>query len=122
MPSVVLTNTVADPSATFPTSLNLSLTSKNVALDVLGTDVKALLFNDTTKNLTGTLESLTVDGTSFRVDRAYDGVQFAVLNNDGTSSLFTCATGTPSQTATNNGFDTVGSEKLRKWGQENGGF
>lgn len=122
MPSTVLLNTVANPNATFPTSLNLSLTSKSVALDIIGNNVKALLFADATKTLTGILESLTVNGCSFRVDRAYDGVQFAVLSADGSSSLFTCATGTASQTSTFNGFDTVGSEKLRKWGQENGGF
>lgn len=118
MPSVVLLNTVANPNATTPTSLNLSLTSKSVVLDTVGTNVRALLFNDTSNALTGSLVSLTIGNTNFRVDRAYNNVQFAVLSSDGTSSLFTCATGTASQTSTFNGFDTVGSEKLRKWGLE----
>jgi hypothetical protein len=122
MPSTVLLNTVANPNATIPTSLNLSLTSKGVVLNTIGNNVKALLFADTTKTLTGILVSLTVNGCNFRVDLAYNGVQFAVLSSDGSSSLFTCATGTVIQTSTFNGFNTVGSEKLRKWNQESGGF
>ena len=122
MPSTVLLNTVADPSATLPTSLNLSLTSKGVTIDSFGNQVKSILFDDTSKTLTGILVGLTVHGCSIRVDRAYNDVQFAVLSADGTSTLFTCVTSTATQTGTFNGFDTVGSEKLRKWGQENGGF
>ena len=113
MPSTVLLNTVANPLAILPTSLNLSLTSKGVTIDSFGNQVSSILFDDTTKALTNILVGLTVHGCSIRVDRAYDGVQFAVLSANGASTLFTCVTSTAAQTGTFNGFDTVGSEKLR---------
>jgi hypothetical protein len=43
----------------------------------------------------------------FAVDRAYNGVQFAVVYNNRTSTLFTCATGTFVQTLVNNDYGTV---------------
>ena len=114
MPSTVLLNTVANPLATLPTSLNLSLTSKGVTIDSFGSQVSSILFDDTSIALTDILVGLTVNGCTIRVDRAYNGVQFAVLSADGASTLFTCVTSTAAQTVTFNGFDTVGSEKLRK--------
>jgi len=108
------TNIVSDPNSTNPASLVVSLTSKSVVLDVAGTGVKGILFNDTANTLTGTLETLSAfNGTTFRVDRAYNGVEFAILNNDNSSSVFTCATGTANQVLTNAGFNSTSPETRR---------
>ena len=53
--------------------------------------------------------------TTFRVDRAYNGVQFALQRADRSSSIFTCVTGTGTQTLADNGFDSVSPEALRLW-------
>jgi len=115
MPSTVFSNQVANPNATDPTSLNLSLTSNGVTIDSFGNQVNSILFNDTSKTLTGILVGLTVNGCTIRVDQAYNDVQFAVLSANGASTLFTCVTSTAAQTGTFNGFDTVGPEKIRMW-------
>ena len=52
-------------------------------------------------------------GTTFRVDRAYQGATLGVLYTDNTSTLFTCATGTARQVLTDNGFDSVSPEARR---------
>jgi hypothetical protein len=46
-------------------------------------------------------------GTTFRVDRAYNGSTFAVIYTDNTSTLFTCVTSTSAQSLTANNFDSV---------------
>lgn len=110
----IYTNIVADPNAINPSSLVLSLTSKSVILDTAGTNVEGILFNDTTNTLTGNLVSLSAfPGTSFRVDRAYNGVSFAILRFDNSSSTFTCATGTALQTLTDAGFTSTSPEVRR---------
>jgi len=126
MPSLVFSNQVANPNSTLPVSLNLSLTSKGVDIWTLGSNAYSILFNSLTPLLgTTTVCTVTAGGikTEFRVDDAYDASQFALQLKDGTSSLFTINISTPnSLTLTSNGFDSVSPEKLRKWGQENGGF
>jgi len=126
MASLVFLNTVVDPTATFPVSLNLSLTSNGVDIWTLGSNAVGLLFNAVSPLAgTTTLYSVTANNikTVFRADDAYDGTVFALQLKDGTSSTFTLALATPNaQTLTSNGFDSVGPEKLRKWGQENGGL
>ena len=110
----VYTNLVSDPNATVPSSLTASLTSKGVILDVAGTNVKGILFNDTAVTLTGTLVTLSAfPGTTFRADQAYNNVDFAVLRTDNTSSVFTCATGTANQTLTNAGYNSTSPEVRR---------
>lgn len=126
MATIVFSNQVADPAATLPTSLNLSLTSNGVDLQTLGSNAKSLLFNAVSP-LAGSTTTCSVTANSvktvFRVDNNYNGGVFALQLNDGTSYTFTLATATPNaQTLTFNDYDSVSPEKLRKWGQENGGF
>jgi len=110
----VYQNYVSNPNLTNPVSLVVSLTSKSVILDVVGTDVKGILFNDTANTLTGNLVTLSAfPGTSIRVDRAYNGVDFAVYRNDNTSSRFTCVTGTTLQVLTDAGYNSTGPENRR---------
>jgi len=119
MASIVFTNQVANPNATNPTSLNLSLTSNGVDLWSIGSNAEGLLFNaESTLGGSTTVCSVTANGikTVFRANNSYNNKGFALLLNDGTSFTFTLATGTPNaQTLTFNGFDSVGPERIRKW-------
>jgi hypothetical protein len=78
--------------------------------------VRGLLFNTLTSPATGTGLMVTLsafNGTSFRVDRAYQGATLSLLYTDYTSSLFVCQTGTVVQTLTANGYDSVSPEARR---------
>jgi hypothetical protein len=126
MASIVFSFQVAEPTASNPTSLNLSKSAFDAAgsflgvnLVTLGSTAQSLLFQAATRALTNTYAILTgtLDGvnTTFRVDRAYNGVQFALQRADRSSSIFTCVTGVGTQTLANNGFDSVSPESLRLW-------
>lgn len=78
--------------------------------------VRGLLFNSLTNPASGTgvMVSLSAfSGTSFRVDRAYNGSTLSLLYTDNTSTLFVCQTGTTVQSLTANGFDSVSPEARR---------
>ena len=65
---------------------------------------------------TGTLVTLSAfSGTTFRVDRAYNGATMALIFTDNSSSLFTCLTATANQSLTANSFDTSYPEIKRLW-------
>lgn len=115
MASIVFSNIVADPLATYPVSLNLSLTSKGVIWETRAFNAKAILFNNAPVALTNTKVDITVQGNVLKVDQAYEGVQFAVLSSNNFSSIFTVTTGTAAQTPVFNGLDSVSSEKVRLW-------
>jgi len=114
MPSKVYNFQVSNPVATVPNSLNLSLTSNSVTVDIFGTNATALIFNAAKDALNGVLGSFTVNGTNFRADTAYHGATFAVLSGR-ESSIFTVNSGSAAQTATYNGLDSVGPEAKRLW-------
>jgi len=114
MPSYVFDFEVSNPLATNPNSLNASLTSNSVTVDTFGTNANALLFEPATTLLNGVLVSLTVNGTTLRVDTAYHGSLFAIASGRETS-VFTVNSGSAAQTATYNGFDSVGPEDRRLW-------
>ena len=65
---------------------------------------------------TGIMVTLSAfNGTSFRVDRAYQGATLSILFTDNSSSFFVCQTGTVVQSLTTyNGFDSVSPESRRK--------
>lgn len=117
MASKVFLNIVADPDTTTPVSLNLNLDNNGVTANDLD-GVKAVLFN-AVDPLDGGTTNITIDTgdntVDLDVDDNYDGSEMAVLLNDGTSFVFTVDIGTTAQTATANGFDSVGPEKLRLW-------
>jgi len=119
MASIVFSNLVANPNATTPASLNLSLTSNGVDLQTVGSNVKALAFNTVSSlDASTVVYSLTAGGikTTFRADDAHDGNDFALILNDGTSLTFELDSGAPNALVlTNNGYDTVTTEKLRLW-------
>ena len=117
-----------------PSNLSWSLSSagtyKTVELLTVGTNtgtlstigVRGLAFNTLLSSAvspasgTGTFVTLSAAlGTTFRVDRAYNTSTFAILYTNGTSSLFTCLTGTTLQSLTANGFDTTYPEVRRLW-------
>lgn len=78
--------------------------------------VRGLLFNSLTTPASGTglMVSLSAaTGTTFRVDRAYQGTTLSILYTDNTSTLFVCQTGTTAQSLTANGFDSVSPEARR---------
>jgi len=107
-----------------PLNLSWSLSStgrfKTVELLTVGTGplnsttlsakrVEGIAFNTLTSPASGTGLFATLSaatGTTFRVDRAHNGAQFAVIYTDSTSSLFTCATATAAQTLTFNNDET----------------
>lgn len=125
-PNQVLIPTSVDPSY-IPTQ-NYSLSAKGVDIISAGNNIELIAFNDTTVALTNTYATLSANLTpnsqtlsasnavTLRVDRAYNGVQFAIVYDNRSSSLFTAATATQSpngQTLTDNGFETV-SPNLRR--------
>lgn len=106
-----------------------SVTNKTVELLTVGTGpinnaslsakrVRGIAFNALTSPASGTGTFTTTPlsaatGTTFRVDRAHNGATFAVLYTDGSSTLFTCVTGTAAQSLTSNNFDTTYPEIRR---------
>lgn len=124
MAVVSFNNQALSASGLQPLNLSWSLSStgtyKTVELLTAGTGplnsatlsakrVEGIAFNTLTSPASGTgiFVTLSADtGTTFRVDRAYNGAQFAVIYTDGTSSLFTCATATAAQTLTFNNYET----------------
>jgi hypothetical protein len=124
-------NQVLDPTSVNPPyvpTINYSLSAKGVDLISAGSNIELVAFNDTTIPLTNTYATLSANLTPnsqtlsaanavrLRVDRAYNGVQFAIVYDNRSSSLFTAATATQSpngQTLTDNGFETV-SPNLRR--------
>jgi len=73
--------------------------------------VRGIAFNALTSPSSGTgifaptLSAAT--GTTFRVDRAYNGATFAVIYTDSSSTIFTCVTSTVAQSLTANNYDSV---------------
>lgn len=122
-------NQVLDPDNFNPdmTATNhYSLSAEGVALHICGSNVESVAFNDSSVALTGQLATLSANTVAsgvvgqnsirLRVDSAYNGVQFAIIYKDRTSSLFTAATATTApalQTLTNNGNESV-SPNIRR--------
>ena len=120
MAVVSFNNQALSASGLAPLNLSWSLSStglfKTVQLLTAGTGpinnaalsakrVEGLAFNTLLSSAvspasgTGSFVTLSAaTGTTFRVDRAHNGRQFAIIYTDGTSSLFTCATALSSPT------------------------
>jgi len=114
----IFNSMVADPAASNPVSLNLSLTSNGVIGRVLGSNASAILFNREA-TLTGSTTLITVTAnniaTRFSADDSYNGDLFSILLTNGTAFEFTLNTATPSvQTLTDAGYNSVSPEKLRR--------
>ena len=111
---------VSPVNLTWSKSLSGTGTYKTVELLTVGTgpltdsalsakQVQGIAFNSLISPASGTGVFVTLSaatGTTFRVDRAYNGRQFAIIYTDRTSSLFTCATATVAQTITYNSAET----------------
>ena len=123
-----------DSPANLSWSLSSSGTFKTVELLTVGTAgttpelsskrVRGIAFNTLLSSAvspasgTGSFATLSAfSGTTFRVDRAYNGSTMALLFTDESSSLFTALTGagTTQQSLTANGFDTSFPEIKRLW-------
>lgn len=133
MPIISFTNQALSSFGITPSNLTWSVsgdsTIKTVEVLTFGTgptndaslsakQVRGIAFNALTSPASGTNTFATLSantGTSFRVDRAYNGQTFAVIYTDGTSTLFTCVTGTTLQSLTANGFDTATPDTRRKY-------
>jgi len=118
MALTVFSNIVADPTATFPTSSNLSTVNNGVTANSISSGVKGVLFNaitPTTADVNITLNAGGGNTANLNVAGNYNGAVMALLLNDGTSFTFTVNTGTTSQTLASNGFQSIGPEKTRLW-------
>jgi len=133
MPIISFTNQALSSFGITPSNLTWSVSGdspiKTVQVLTFGTgsvlsttlsskQVRGIAFNALTSPASGTGIFATLSaatGTTFRVDRAYNGQTFAVIYTDNTSTLFTCVTGTAVQSLTANGFDTVIPETRRKY-------
>jgi len=133
MPIISFTNQALSSFGFTPSNLTWSVSGdspiKTVQMLTFGTgsvlsttlsskQVRGIAFNALTSPASGTGIFATLSaatGTTFRVDRAYNGQTFAVIYTDGTSTLFTCVTGTSAQSLTANGFDTVIPDTRRKY-------
>lgn len=114
----IFNSMVADPAATNPVSLNLSLTSNGVIGRQLGSNARAILFNEI-GSLEGTTTLITVTAnniaTRFDADGNHAGGAFSILLTNGTAFEFELNTSTPSvQTLTDVGYNSVSPEKLRR--------
>ena len=94
-------------SFNYQVSLGQSLSSNGVAY-LTGPVDSSILFNDAPVVLTGVLESLSANESTFKIDRAYNTSLFSLILSDRTSTLFTVATATITQTLTDNDFNSVG--------------
>ena len=114
----IFNSMVADPAATNPGSLNLSLTSNGVIGRQLGSNARAILFNEEATLAASTaLITVTANNiaTRFSADINYDGQIFSILLTNGTAFEFELNTSTPSvQTLTDVGYNSVSPEKLRR--------
>jgi len=118
MPALYFNGIAADSASTFPNNPNVSLNNNGVNVTSLGTSVKAVLFTiEPTLNAATANINLNAGGetTTVTIDTAYSGKTVAVLLNDETSYIFTLNTGTTNQTGAANGYDSVSSEKVRRW-------
>ena len=121
MASIVFTNTVANPDATNPTSLNLALTANGVGITFLEDGTTSVLFTAPTASgnaLNGKYTGVTFVGNTTRVnvDTALNNTVMALEKSDNTSSLFTYNSAVPLlRPLTDNGYDSVGSEQIRLW-------
>lgn len=129
MPIISFNSQVLSAYGQAPANLSWSLSgaSNTVVLSTVGTgpvnnaslsakQVRGLAFNALTSPASGTGIFVTLSastGTSFRVDRAYNGSTFAVIYTDNTSALFTCVTGTVAQSLTANDYFSVTPEIRR---------
>jgi len=125
--SYVFSNVIADPNATIPVSLNLTLNNNGVSASntTLG-NVKAVLFNAVSPTGGSSAPySFLINGVTTKVqfEANYNGKTIALVLNTGESYLVELNLAATTQyLSTYNGFDSVGPEKLRKWGLEVGGF
>lgn len=103
MAIIAFSNQVLNPNSVNPPYTqqdNYSLSGSGVDLQFIGSNVEAVAFNNPPVSLTGQLATLsanrtsstTIDSAQIRVDSAYQGVQFAVIYRDRTSSIFTANT------------------------------
>lgn len=127
MPIISFTNQVLDPNSKNPAyrpTENYSLSSKGVDIISIGSNVDSVVFENASvplRSLTATLSANLTPGTAanavvLRVNESYNGVQFAVMYNDRTSSIFTAATATQApngQTSVANGTESV-SPNIRR--------
>ena len=121
MPIISFPYQVLVPSSVNPpyvTTNNYSVSTVGVEAVSLGSNVELVAFNQSTLPLTTVYAILSANATPgdsnnaalLRVNSAYNGVQFAVVYRNRSSSLFTAATANQSptgQTLTDNGFETV---------------
>lgn len=129
MPIISFNSQVLSAYGQSPSNLAWSLSgaTNTVILSTVGTgpinvaslsakQVRGIAFNALTSPASGTGDFATLSaatGTTFRVDRAYNGSTFAVIYTDNSSTIFTCVTGTAAQSLTANGFDSVTPEVRR---------
>lgn len=119
MPVISFNNQALSAYGPRPLNLNWSLSSagtyKTVELLTVGTvdakQVRGVAFDTLAAPGSGTGDFATLSaavGTSFRVDRAYNGSTMAIVFTDDSSSLFTVVTGagTTVQSLTANDFNT----------------
>ena len=120
MAIVAFSNQVLNPNSVNPpysVQTNYSLSAAGVDLQFVGSNVECVAFQNAPVSLTGQLATLsanrttgtTTDSVQVRVDSAYQGVQFAVIYKNRTSSLFTANTAVVvpnGQTLTDNGTET----------------
>lgn len=96
-------------------SLGQSFSALGVAY-LTGPTNSVLAFSNAPVALTTTLVNLTGSTPSSwtaKVDQAYNGVLFAIVNKDRSSSIFTSNTALATQTVTDNGYNTVTGEIRR---------
>jgi hypothetical protein len=111
-----LDNIVANPDVTTPSNLSVTLTSNNVIVHTLGTNVYGVAFPDIA-SYSGSSSLISIaTNTRLKINNAYNGTTFALIYKDRSSTTFTVVTaagGYNAQSLATTSFDVTTPENLR---------
>lgn len=118
MQSAVYDSIVANPNAGYPPALNFTTQNNGVTANFFGSNTKAVLFNKESTTTGYNDLNLIIDGilTSITVANSYNGKDISIVLDDDTSYIFTLDTSVTNQALSSfNGYNSVSTEKLRRW-------
>jgi hypothetical protein len=112
-----LENIVANPDVTTPSNLSVTLTSNNVIVHTLGTNVYGVAF-PAIASYSGSSSLISIaTNTRLKINNAYNGTTFALIYNDRSSTTFTVVTANGgaynAQSLATTSFDVTTPEDLR---------
>lgn len=123
MPSYIFSQQISLSGASDPVNLTystsfsaLSAPGGTGAIAWIGRGGTAVstLFNTPSTAFTPSYAQITANGQTYVVNSAFQNTVMSVVSADGTATVFTCLTAAGAQTVTQNGYDSVSPDRLRK--------